>query len=154
MRESKPADVFAFGMLAVEIFTGQIPFVEQENAVIVVFQILRGDRPKMPENTHEVGLTVEIWNLIESCWRQDPKKRPTIEEIVARLQELVNKNNDNIGVLKCVRIASLVPFLTTTQGNATRGGTGRSSRSGTDFGGYLVPKDLDGYPGYQTSKEV
>ena len=151
MRESKPADVFSFGMLAMEIFTGQIPFVEQENATEVVFQILRGDRPKMPKNAREVGLTVEIWNLIESCWRQDPKRRPTIEEIVARLQELVNKTKDNVGVSKCVRIASLVPFLTTTQGNATRGGTGRSSWSATDFWGYLVPKDFDGCP---TSKEV
>jgi hypothetical protein len=106
-RESKAADVFAFGMLAVEIFTGEIPFVEQEN-VAVVFQILRGDRPEMPENAQEVGLTVEIWKLIESCWRQNPKKRPTIKEVVVRLQELV-KNTKNDG--GCVRIASsLVPF--------------------------------------------
>ena len=113
MRESKPADVFAFGMLAVEIFTGQVPFVEQENAAVVVFRILRGDRPKIPKNAQEVGLTVEIWNLIERCWQQNPKKRPTIAQVVVRLQELINKTDDNNDASKCVKIGlSLVPFLT------------------------------------------
>ena len=60
VRESKVADLFAFGMLAVEIFTGEVPFVGQGDEV-VVFQILKGGRPKMPENSQEVGLTVEMW---------------------------------------------------------------------------------------------
>jgi hypothetical protein len=99
IRESKAADVFAFGMLAVEIFTGEIPFVGQEN-VAVIFQILQGDRPKIPGNAQEVGLTVEMWKLIESCWRQNPRKRPTIEEIVVRLREIIKSTKKDSSALK------------------------------------------------------
>ena len=107
MRESKAADVFAFGMLAVEIFTGKTPFVGQENGAVVL-QILRGVRPKMPDNAQEVGLTVEMWKLIESCWQQNPKKRPSIGEIVVRWQGFVQGfDDDSDGVSRCVRIVSL-----------------------------------------------
>ena len=112
MRESKAADVFAFGMLAVEVFTGEVPFVGQGDGA-VIFQILRGERPKMPENAQEVGLTVEMWNLIESCWKQNPKKRPTIGEVLVKLQELFSDTKDNSNDLECVQISSpLVPFPT------------------------------------------
>ena len=42
--ESKAADVFAFGMFAVEVFTGKIPFEEQKNKAVVL-RISRGGRP-------------------------------------------------------------------------------------------------------------
>ena len=106
MRESKAADVFAFGMLAVEVFTGEVPFVGQGDGA-VLFKILRGERPSMPENAQEVGLTVEMWTLIESCWQQNPKKRPTIGEVSVRLQELVSKAKENGDDSECVRISSL-----------------------------------------------
>ena len=75
-------------MLAVEIFTGKLPFEDQESDAVVLL-ILGGVRPKMPENAQEVGLTVEMWKLFESCWRQNPKKRPTMEEVVMRLRKFV-----------------------------------------------------------------
>ena len=100
--ESKAADLFAFGMLAVEVFTGRLPFEGQENEA-VVFLILGGVRPKMPENAQEVGLSVEMWELFESCWRQNPKKRPTMEEVVMRLRKFVgNVNGDGNVVSGCV----------------------------------------------------
>ena len=113
--ESKPADVFAFAMLAVEVFTGKVPFDKQKNEAVVV-SILEGSRPKMPENAQAVGLTGEMWNLLESCWRQDPKKRPTMEEVVRRWQRFVEHNNDGNVVTECVQtallllISPLVPF--------------------------------------------
>ena len=110
IRESKEADVFAFGMLAVEVFTGEVPFVGQGNAA-VVFKILGGERPKMPENAQDVGLTVEMWNLIESCWQQNPKKRPTMREVVVKLQEFVSNTKDNENVPECVQIPSPLVLL-------------------------------------------
>ena len=109
VRESKAADVFAFGMLAVEIFTGEVPFVEQGEEAVVL-QILKGGRPKMPEDAQEVGLTIEMWGLIESCWRQNPKKRPTIKNVVVRWKELIEHVNNRSDVVSgCVRIASFDP---------------------------------------------
>ena len=91
--ESKAADVFAFAMFAVEVFTGKIPFGEQKNEAVVL-RISQGGRPEMPGNAQAIGLSVEIWNLLESCWRQDPKKRPTMAEVVRRWQKFVGDDND------------------------------------------------------------
>lgn len=92
--ESKAADVFAFGMFAVEVFTGKIPFEEQKNEAVVL-RISQGGRPEIPKNAGEVGLTDEIWSLLGDCWNQNPKKRPTMEEVVMRWQGFVG-NDDNL----------------------------------------------------------
>jgi len=81
--ESKAADGFAFAMFAVEVFTGKIPLEDETQATSALW-ILREDRPRMPENAQEVGLTGEMWELVESCWQRDPDERPTVEEIVRR----------------------------------------------------------------------
>ena len=47
----------------------------------------------MPDNAQAVGLTDEIWKILESCWQQNPKKRPTMEEVVRRWQNLVERGN-------------------------------------------------------------
>ena len=115
--ESKAADVFAFGMLTVEVFTGKIPFEDQENEAAVL-RILKGGRPEMPGNAETMGLTVEMWNLIESCWRQNPKKRPTMEEVVRRWGKFVEGDGHLTKLPWCeqttpvVSTLSPVPFLT------------------------------------------
>ena len=109
--ESKPADVFAFAMFAVEVFAGRIPFEEQKNEAVVL-RISQGGRPEMPENAQAVGLTDEMWKVFESCWQQNPKIRPTIEEVVRRWQKLVeHTDNGKNGVTECVRIVLAVRIL-------------------------------------------
>ena len=91
--ESKAADVFAFAMLAVEVFTGKIPFEGQKNEAAVL-RISQGGRPEFPEDAQAVGLTVEIWNVLESCWHQNPKRRPTMQEVVRKWQIFVANGDD------------------------------------------------------------
>ena len=78
---SKPADVFAFAMLAVEVFTGKIPFENMKNEAVII-QIANGKRPVKPQAAEQLGLTAEMWMFIEKCWRANPKKRSTIDEVV------------------------------------------------------------------------
>jgi len=105
--ESKPADVFAFGMFAIEVFTGKIPFEEQKNEAVVL-QISRGGRPVMPRNAQAMGLTTEMWKLLESCWQHNPKKRPTMNEIVRRWKTFVEHDDDNGVITECVIITSVI----------------------------------------------
>jgi len=113
--ESKAADVFAFGMFAVEVFTGKIPFEEQRNEAVVL-HLWEGGRPELPGDAQAVGLTGETWNLLESCWQQNPRKRPTMREVVGRWQKFVGNSNDVIPecvqIILVVRTPSSVPFST------------------------------------------
>jgi len=102
--ESKAADVFAFGMFGAEIFTGKIPFEEQRNEAVVL-HILRGGRPEMPENAQAVGLTGEIWKLLERCWQQNPNKRPAITEVVRNWQMFDGCSG---GTTECVQIILVI----------------------------------------------
>ena len=79
--ESKPADIFSFAMLAVEIFTGNEPFQGQGDPK-AVYRILKKDRPEFPQNPEEVGLTMEMRNLLQRCWDPEPTERPTIDDVV------------------------------------------------------------------------
>ena len=99
--ESKPADVFAFAMFSVEVFTGKIPFEKQKNEAVALL-IFRGIRPEMTENARAVGLTSEMWKLFEACWQQNPKKRPTIEQVMRRWQKLIGHDYGNDVVTECV----------------------------------------------------
>ena len=102
--ESKPADVFAFAMLTVEVLTGKVPFEELKNEAVVPW-VLRGGRPKMPESARAMGLTDEVWELLESYWQQDPEKRPTMGEVAGRWRRFVEHNDDG-AVTECVQIAN------------------------------------------------
>jgi len=78
---TEQADIFAFAMLTVEVFTGELPFgdVRHEMAILL---IVRGQRPEKPTEAESLGLTAEIWRFIQGCWHQNPAKRPGIDAVV------------------------------------------------------------------------
>ena len=79
--ESRSADIFAFGMLVAEVFTGRIPFEEQGESR-AAHRILEGDRPELAQNVGDLGLTDPMRNFIQRCWHAEPTKRPGIDEVV------------------------------------------------------------------------
>ena len=89
--ESKPADVFAFAMVATETFAGEKPFEGQGNPK-VVGQIFRGGRPVFPQNAIEVGLTPQMGKFLRKCWRSDPALRPAIDVVVQTWEGLIENN--------------------------------------------------------------
>lgn len=73
------ADVYSFGLVLWEFMSETVPW----NNVLVKFEdfkehvAIRQERPKMPPNVPH-----RLVSLIESCWNQNPKVRPTIKQIV------------------------------------------------------------------------
>ena len=103
--ESKAADVYAFGMVVLEIFTGKIPFDQESSEAGVVLHISRGGKPKAPANAQELGLTNEMWHLLERCWHEDPKERPSMEEVVKIWRRFVKDDF----IAECVLSGPLYP---------------------------------------------
>ncbi|EIN03830.1 kinase-like protein [Punctularia strigosozonata HHB-11173 SS5] len=85
---STPADVYAFGMTILEVMTGQHPY-SNYNAFHLAFlaKMMRGELPPQPTEPEVVanGLDDSLWSLLLDCWQTDPTKRPTIDEVIARL---------------------------------------------------------------------
>ena len=77
---TEQADIFAFAMLVVEVFTGELPFgdVRHETAILM---IVRGQRPEKPQDVESRGLTPEIWKFTQKCWHQNPTKRPDVSTV-------------------------------------------------------------------------
>ncbi|KAF9777430.1 kinase-like domain-containing protein [Thelephora terrestris] len=83
---SREGDIFAFGMAIYEVVTGVRPFsLEGKRVQELIFAVTEGERPKKPENAEAIGFGNGIWNLVEKCWSQDRKQRPSTRDVRLRL---------------------------------------------------------------------
>ncbi|KAF9648576.1 kinase-like protein [Thelephora ganbajun] len=85
-KNTREADIFAFGMVVIEAFTGKYPFSDF-NTLAIVPKIVDGERPPRPQEAQGLGLTDSVWDMILRCWRKDPDHRPTMTEVVGLLRE-------------------------------------------------------------------
>lgn len=103
---STASDVFSFGVLMWQCFSGRDPFDEVwtmpdrstdpgDPESLLREKIMSGERP----NTKRLKRSTpdQVRNLIEQCWETDPDKRPTIEHIINTLETIEN----NIDPLSC-----------------------------------------------------
>ena len=84
------------GLTTYQLFSGQVPFPEFQNDYAVLVSVMRGKRPDFP--SHDLcrsrGLDNEVWDLMQTCWAQEPIQRPTVEQVMARLQALPHQVAD------------------------------------------------------------
>ena len=73
---SKSSDIYAYGMLILEICTRKPPFDELEWHRIV-FEVGNGKKPTIPEDCPK-----ELSDIVKLCWNTDPKRRAVIGSIV------------------------------------------------------------------------
>jgi len=87
-RATAETDVYAFAMLMLETFTGNMPFEHQHRDATVVIDVTLGIRPPRPgvEATSR-GLSDAVWSLVEESWLADWRKRPRVPAILAALEE-------------------------------------------------------------------
>ncbi|KAG6914633.1 hypothetical protein DXG01_016207 [Tephrocybe rancida] len=89
IHNTEMSDVFAWGCLCYEIFTGRLPYYHIRLPTAVALKILGGQvplRPKVEDPAWlEYGLTESIWELMEQCWNFNPKARPNMSAIASWL---------------------------------------------------------------------
>ena len=47
--------------------------------------VLEGKRPPRPNGSESLGITDEVWDLLELCWAEDASSRPTVDYVVGCL---------------------------------------------------------------------
>ncbi|KAF8960149.1 kinase-like domain-containing protein, partial [Flammula alnicola] len=88
-RASMQSDVYAYGCVCYEVYTGEVPFYENVRDVTVIYQVMKGEQPSRPNPESPAfrghGLQDDIWALMEDCWDRVPHRRPTMGQVISRL---------------------------------------------------------------------
>ncbi|OHT04837.1 hypothetical protein TRFO_27635 [Tritrichomonas foetus] len=78
-KQNFKADIFSFGCLIYILFTGKAPFLDSN-----IIKIIRNKEE--PDEFIPDEMSGDMKRLLNSCWRRDPKRRPTFDEILLKLQ--------------------------------------------------------------------
>ena len=113
---TRESDMFALGMVTFEVmniyherlfhdfemrvflqvFTGQLPFPKNISLAIVMKKVIDGERPLRPKKGKKLGLSDELWELIQSSLAHEVEKRPSASAFVDSLEKAI----PGIAVLK------------------------------------------------------
>ncbi|KAG8907351.1 hypothetical protein FRB99_004598 [Tulasnella sp. 403] len=84
------ADIYSFGLLALEIMTGRIPFHKYGSDVTVTQAKIRKEKI-LPADYPELGEKDPIWPLLRKCTKRNPTSRPTASKVVKELRNRDSK---------------------------------------------------------------
>jgi len=70
-------------MVIYETISGNPPFHEHRDITVSV-KVLKGEHP--PRGT---GFTESLWKMLEMCWAFQPNNRPSIEDVLQRLESVL-----------------------------------------------------------------
>uniref|UniRef100_A0A665TG42 receptor protein-tyrosine kinase n=1 Tax=Echeneis naucrates TaxID=173247 RepID=A0A665TG42_ECHNA len=86
------SDVWSYGILLWEIFSlGNSPYPGMQVGSAFYRMIQEGHRMKKPEFA-----PIEMYDMMLSCWNQDPLKRPSFRKLVERTELLLSENTKNV----------------------------------------------------------
>ncbi|RGB42065.1 kinase-like domain-containing protein [Rhizophagus diaphanus] len=79
---TKPSDIYSFGVLMWEISSGRTPFKDCDINTVLL-HVRSGTRETPVPDTPK-----EYENLYKNCWRQEPKQRPDIKEVLHEFKKM------------------------------------------------------------------
>lgn len=80
---TEKCDVFSWGIILWEVIAREQPFKNMENPYAIMWKVHQGSRPPLIE-----GCPKPIEQLIINCWNQEPKNRPSMQEVVDQMNQL------------------------------------------------------------------
>lgn len=83
---SAKADVFSFGVLIVEMYTGEVPYSREHTSLPSANLMYKIANEGLRPSTE--GLPVSLSQLVTDCWNDDPQLRPSFSEIISRLRRM------------------------------------------------------------------
>ncbi|RLN37970.1 hypothetical protein BBI17_007842 [Phytophthora kernoviae] len=88
-RFNRETDMYSFGVALWELLTnGAVPFGNVDFDHQVRQLVAAGERPAMPTTAYLRRAPPEFVEVMCACWHQEPKKRPTAQDVMLRLGSL------------------------------------------------------------------
>lgn len=85
-RSTTYSDIYSFGSVCWEIYTGKVPFHEFR-MVQALSRIINGHRPSRPSGDRE--MRQGLWAMVKACWRHNPLTRPSAQKILDFLDDFL-----------------------------------------------------------------
>lgn len=85
---NEKSDVYSFGVILWELLTMQLPWTGLSPAQVVGAVAFQNRRLTIPQNT-----SPELASLVEACWANDPKQRPSFSSIVDSLKKMLRPSS-------------------------------------------------------------
>ncbi|KAI6147326.1 kinase-like domain-containing protein [Pisolithus tinctorius] len=86
---TREADVWAFGMTALELFTRKPPYHDIPDTRNVIARILDGPPARPTDQSTCSRLTDEWWEIFSLCWK-DESSRSAISDIASKIQSVMD----------------------------------------------------------------
>jgi len=83
MPVSESCDTFSYGVLMWELLTSEVPFHGLQGVQVAWAVVVKEERLTIPSSCPQ-----QFANLLQSCWRTDPKTRPDFKEIRGILERM------------------------------------------------------------------
>ncbi|KAJ7609200.1 kinase-like domain-containing protein [Mycena polygramma] len=75
------SDVYAYGCVCVELYTGKPPFAHMPEPA-AMFRVIAGERPEKPPS-----MSSAMWELVTAAWVPDCRARPSIHDIATGIAD-------------------------------------------------------------------
>ncbi|KDQ49897.1 hypothetical protein JAAARDRAFT_142762 [Jaapia argillacea MUCL 33604] len=90
---SAAGDVYAFGCVVLELYTGEDPFPNTADTLIhgqVSGYVKPWSQPPKSAKPPSIRRTMggDLWNLVQKCWSRDPKGRPTASDALDEMYKI------------------------------------------------------------------
>ncbi|KAI6137329.1 kinase-like domain-containing protein [Pisolithus sp. B1] len=83
---SQQADIWAFGMTVLELFSRTNPFHKARTEQGIIACILRGFPSRPSNESTNFRLCNKWWTVCMGCWRSEPSMRPTMNDIITEIE--------------------------------------------------------------------
>ncbi|KAJ7213590.1 kinase-like domain-containing protein [Mycena pura] len=76
-------DLYAFGCVCLELYTGRHPFAGLSETAAML-KVIEGERPERP--TGQPAMSTALWNLVNMCWDHNSANRPSAADVVRYME--------------------------------------------------------------------